>query len=247
MVVYEGQAQKGQYPITQLKFRQAYTAGVTLRDAAKTLGISLDAARVLAVCCRMEKPARYAGAIKHIVKATDKGWHLYTGARARAILLAKAQGVQIFDDDESQKKGAPAAGAVSANRGGRSKRTAPSYMYEHAWLAEQYETKQRTVADIASEMGISTVQVWFYLRKHGIKLRPTAGGRMRGRSRAGSSSIPDQMRTREWLFEQYMVQCKPIDEICSLMGGCTRATFHRLLKQAGIEPGRMNTGASGSI
>ena len=240
MMYYMVEKTKGGH-ITQTQFRAVVCKEdgvVPLKDAARILGLSLDAARILAVCTSLKKPSNFVAALKKAkLASSDKDWKLYPGAIKRALAIAKEQGVSLNSDKISQKPKIVRK-PREKNRGGRAKKVAPPHKYEREWLLEQYSKKERSVKDIAEEMSISTVQVWYYLRKHKIPLKTTAKGKIIGKPKKSFIKIPPECLTKAWLVKNYITLKRPIDDICKDMGDCTRATFHRHLKLAGINVDR---------
>jgi transposase len=65
---------------------------------------------------------------------------------------------------------------------------------DNEWLREQYQQKEKTSREIATELGLSKGPVLRALREHGIDTRP-------GHTRTDGNS--EKLRDKEWLEQQY--------------------------------------------
>ena len=98
----------------------------------------------------------------------------------------------------------------------------PDKLQNREWLHEQYVFRERSVGDIAQEVGYTGPGVLNWLEHHGIERR------------GEYQSTPDKLQDSSWLEEQYTNQMKKISEIASELG-CSVNTISRWLDRHAIE------------
>lgn len=91
------------------------------------------------------------------------------------------------------------------------------------WLVEEYITKDRSVIDISSELGVDYTTIFAYLNSHNIPLRKIT------RAHIKYSENGELIRNKQWLFDQYVIQNKSSTEIADFLA-CTKTTILRYLK-----------------
>lgn len=88
------------------------------------------------------------------------------------------------------------------------------------WFRKQYVNKGRSTGDIADELDVSRETVRKRLKGYDIELR--------------SQQINEQIRNREWLYEQYRVEKRQPHEIADELN-CSVGSVHRWLNEHDIE------------
>lgn len=97
----------------------------------------------------------------------------------------------------------------------------PAIYKDRDWLFDQYVTQRKTIIQIANECGSNHVTIWNWIKKFGIEVR-------------GMSPRDAKYKDRDWLFDQYVTQQKPMHQIADEIGASTKVIGNWLSK-FGIE------------
>jgi hypothetical protein len=108
-----------------------------------------------------------------------------------------------------------------------------SELADAAWLTMRYVTEQRTLDEIAQEVGCTNSAVCMALRKHGIQARTAAQTRMlRGTTSRRRFAL---LGNGEWLRKRYTDDARSQSEIAEEVG-CTIVAVLKAMRQHGITP-----------
>lgn len=110
------------------------------------------------------------------------------------------------------------------------------------WLEEEYVNKQRSMLQIAKELGVSAMTVRKYIIKFGFSIRNKNQQRsLYYKSKAADAKetydvVPrhELLRDKEWLEKEYVVNRLSLRQIAELCGIKSRRTVKKALKFHGI-------------
>lgn len=98
----------------------------------------------------------------------------------------------------------------------------PDNLQNREWLHQQYVVQERSVSDIADEVGYTGPGVLNWLEHWSIERR------------GEYQSTPDKLQDKSWLQEQYTKKMRKTSDIASELG-CSVNTISRWLARHGIE------------
>lgn len=97
------------------------------------------------------------------------------------------------------------------------------------WLTEQYLVKGRSTVSIGKECGVAAWTINTWLRKYGIKIRPS-----NSRVYLDGKVYPSKYKiTKEYLQKQYMTRRKTLNQIASELG-CSWDTVRKQIIKNGF-------------
>lgn len=99
-------------------------------------------------------------------------------------------------------------------------------LYNECWVWKNYVVQQRSVLDIAEELGVSGKPVRAWVKKHGFRLR--------GLVESHSSGRTDLLRDREWMNEAYVGLGMSSYQIADRIGS-SRSVIVRWLRKHGVQ------------
>lgn len=152
-----------------------------------------------------------------LLKNHDWLYGQYVNQRKSAIQIAKDQGcsaptvlkwLRCYDipvRDQSEVMGCP------------------PILRQRDWLYDQYVTQKKTMHQIAEDLGCSNSTVSNWLRHHNIHIR----------DRSEAQGLPQILRQRDWLEDQYVAQRKSAAQIADELG-CSDHPIRNWLRRHGI-------------
>jgi len=97
------------------------------------------------------------------------------------------------------------------------------------WLEEQYWDREKTLAEIGSELGVTDVAVLSWMMRHGIERRDTTA------SEVQAEGDVEPLKNPEWLREQYAEKGLSAGEIGEKLG-VSKTPVLKYMEEHGIKP-----------
>lgn len=104
----------------------------------------------------------------------------------------------------------------------------PTKKITKAWLEEQYILLERSLPDIAAELGVTEAAIQWHIHQHGIPFFP------RNRSSVRLPILHD----REWLYDQYHNQHLSLAELSAKIG-CAISSLYTAMRRLDIPRRRL--------
>lgn len=101
-------------------------------------------------------------------------------------------------------------------------------LYDKHWMLTNYASKD--IKTLSIELGVSTPTIRHWLKKHGAVLRSSAES---SRINRGLNAL-QRFKDAQWLYEQYVVSQKSVDEIAT-MEKCSNGTISKWLQKHKIK------------